>query len=336
MAKKKVGFASGIGFILAAAGSAVGLGNLWSFPYKTAKNGGAAFVFVYIACVLLIGFVTMLSEIHLGKRAHANPITSYKKISKNVGWCGLVAIAIPFLITCYYAVLGGYTVKYAMNSFSGNADLIVILYLITVPGVALIVGGSSSGSPYAGIGISREMVTMMAYELPFIIILLTVAKKVGGGTLCFSMQEIVAWQAANGCGIAHWSLIPAALAMLLVIPCEVGTQPFDVAEAETEICEGPLVEYSGAPLGVFKLNYYVKQLVVTGLFAALFLGGKGTGIVAADAAIFYGECLVVTFFSMTLIRATCARLKVEQVFKFYWTVVAGLALVSLVLAWFGL
>ena len=124
MAKKKVGFASGIGFILAAAGSAVGLGNLWSFPYKTAKNGGAAFVFVYIACVLLIGFVTMLSEIHLGKRAHANPITSYKKISKNVGWCGLVAIAIPFLITCYYAVLGGYTVKYTLNSFSGNAGIL--------------------------------------------------------------------------------------------------------------------------------------------------------------------------------------------------------------------
>ena len=124
MAKKKVGFASGIGFILAAAGSAVGLGNLWSFPYKTADNGGAAFVFVYIACVVLIGFVTMLSEIHLGKRAHANPITSYKKINKNVGWCGLVAIAIPFFITCYYAVLGGYTVKYAMNSFSGNADLL--------------------------------------------------------------------------------------------------------------------------------------------------------------------------------------------------------------------
>ncbi len=124
MPKKKVGFASGIGFILAAAGSAVGLGNLWSFPYKTAKNGGAAFVFVYIVCVLLIGFVTMLSEIHLGKRAHANPITAYKKINKNIGWCGLVAIAIPFFITCYYAVLGGFTVKYTLNSFSGNAGIL--------------------------------------------------------------------------------------------------------------------------------------------------------------------------------------------------------------------
>ena len=66
---KKGGFASGIGFILAAAGSAVGLGNLWAFPYKTAENGGAAFVFLYILCVLLIGAVTMICEIFLGKRA---------------------------------------------------------------------------------------------------------------------------------------------------------------------------------------------------------------------------------------------------------------------------
>ena len=95
MEKKKVGFASGIGFILAAAGSAVGLGNLWGFPYKTSQNGGAAFVLIYIACVLLIGFVTMLSEIYLGRRSQANPMTAYKMVNKNLGWCGLVAIMIP-------------------------------------------------------------------------------------------------------------------------------------------------------------------------------------------------------------------------------------------------
>lgn len=124
MEKKKVGFASGIGFVLAAAGSAVGLGNIWGFPYKTSANGGAAFVFVYIACVLFIGFVTMLSEIYIGKRAQANPITAYKKVGKNVGWFGLVAVIIPAFIVCYYSVLGGWTIKYALNSFSGNAGII--------------------------------------------------------------------------------------------------------------------------------------------------------------------------------------------------------------------
>ncbi|MBR7070624.1 MAG: sodium-dependent transporter [Clostridia bacterium] len=124
MKKKKVGFTSSIGFILAAAGSAIGLGNLWAFPYKTAVNGGAAFVFVYIACVLLIGFVTMLSEIHIGKRAHANPITAYKMVNKNLGWFGLIAILIPFFITCYYSVLGGYTIKYTLHSFRGNSGIL--------------------------------------------------------------------------------------------------------------------------------------------------------------------------------------------------------------------
>ncbi|MBR7094856.1 MAG: sodium-dependent transporter, partial [Clostridia bacterium] len=112
METKKNGFASGIGFVLSAAGSAVGLGNLWGFPYKTAENGGAAFVLIYIVCVLLIGVVTMLCEFHIGRRAAANPVTAYKRIHKNVGWFGLIGVAIPAFIICYYSVLGGYTVKY--------------------------------------------------------------------------------------------------------------------------------------------------------------------------------------------------------------------------------
>ncbi len=118
--QKKGGFASGIGFVLAAAGSAVGLGNLWGFPFKTAENGGAAFVILYIACVLFIGFLTMICEIFLGRRSQANPITSFKIINKNIGWFGLVAIIVPLIITFYYSVLGGYTVKFAFNSFWGN------------------------------------------------------------------------------------------------------------------------------------------------------------------------------------------------------------------------
>ncbi len=117
---KKGGFASGIGFILAAAGSAVGLGNLWAFPYKTAENGGAAFVFLYLLCVLLIGAVTMICEIFIGRRAQANPVSAFKKINKNLGWVGFIAIVVPTIIVCYYSVLGGYTVKFTANSFFGN------------------------------------------------------------------------------------------------------------------------------------------------------------------------------------------------------------------------
>ncbi|MCR5456612.1 MAG: sodium-dependent transporter [Clostridiales bacterium] len=121
--KKVNGFVGGLGFILAAAGSAVGLGNLWSFPYKTSQHGGAAFVFVYIISVIVMGFIVMIAEIYLGKRAQANPVSSYKKINNNLGWIGLLSIFVPFLVTCYYAVLGGYTVKFTLNSFSDNTSV---------------------------------------------------------------------------------------------------------------------------------------------------------------------------------------------------------------------
>mgnify|MGYP003290549535 CR=1 FL=1 len=225
---------------------------------------------------------------------------------------------------------------FGYSPFSTNGDLIIVLYLLTIPAVALIVGGSASGSPYAGIGISREMVTMMAYELPLVVVLLAVAKKVGGESLVFSLGEIGDWQAANGLLISHWALIPAAIAMLLVIPAEVGTQPFDVAEAETEICEGPLVEYSGAPLAIFKLNTAIKMFVMTSLFTVLFFGGIDTGYIALNAVVLVAICAVLTVVCMTLAHAICARLKIEHLFKFYWTVVTALAAISLILVWLGL
>ncbi len=235
---------------------------------------------------------------------------------------GMVSLAVTML---FIPICG-------FSAFSGTADLLVVLYLLTIPAVCLIVGGSASGSPFAGVGISREMVAMMSYELPLVLVLLSVARQVDS----LSLQDIAAYQAANGCLLFHWSMIPAALAMLLVIPAEAGCHPFDVAEAETEICEGPLAEYSGAPLGVFKLNHAMKLFVLTALFCALFLGGITSGIAPVDVLIVFALCAVVMIVCVTLLHGICARLRVEQVFKFYWTVVTGLALVSLILAWFGL
>lgn len=173
MEKKKVGFASGIGFVLAAAGSAVGLGNLWGFPYKTSQNGGAAFVLIYIACVLLIGFVTMLCEIHIGKRAQANPVSAYKKAHKNAGFIGLLSVLIPAFIICYYTVLGGWTTKYALNSFSGNAGIIgtfsvntgeVILYSAIFMALCLVI-------IMAGVGDGIEKMSKVLMPVLFVILI---------------------------------------------------------------------------------------------------------------------------------------------------------------------
>ena len=171
------------------------------------------------------------------------------------------------------------------------------------------------------------------------LVLLAVAKTVGsamGTGLCFSLSDIAAYQAMNGSLITKASMIPAAIAMLLVIPGETGNHPFDAAEAETEICEGLLAEYSGAPLAVYKLTHAVKMLTLTSLFVALFLGGIGTGIMLVDGIILFLLCVVLTILTISLVHAVTARLKIEQIFKYYWTVVSGLALISLVLAWYGL
>lgn len=250
-----------------------------------------------------------------------------------------VFLAAPLVGLAALVVIQMFIPIFNFSAFSGMADIIVILYLLLIPALATILGGAASGSPYAGVGLSREMVTIISCELPLVLILLAVGKTVGnamGTGLSFSFGDIAAYQAAHGSLILKASMVPAAVAMLMVIPGETGNHPFDAAEAETEICEGLLAEYSGAPLGVFKLSHAVKMLTLTSMFVALFLGGIGTGIVAVDALIVFALCVVITAVSISLVHAVTARLKIEQIFKYYWTVVSALALLSLVLAWYGL
>jgi formate hydrogenlyase subunit 4 len=251
----------------------------------------------------------------------------------------VVFLAAPLVGLAALVVIQLFIPIFSFTAFSGMADIIVILYLLLIPAMPTIMGGAASGSPYAGVGLSREMVTVISCELPLVLVLLAVGKVVGnalGTGLCFSLSTIAAYQVNNGSLITHVSMIPAAIAFLMVIPGETGNHPFDAAEAETEICEGLLAEYSGAPLGVYKLSHAVKMLTMTSIFVALFFGGIGTGIVIVDALIVFLLCAIVTGFSISAVHAVTARLKIEQVFKYYWTVVSGVALISLVLAWYGL
>ena len=118
--KHEQGFKSRIGFILAAAGSAVGLGNLWAFPYKAGMNGGAIFVLVYIVMAIIIGFVGMVAEIYIGKRTGKNIIDSYKEVSPRLSWAGILGVILTVLITSYYIVLGGWVLKYATSYLIGT------------------------------------------------------------------------------------------------------------------------------------------------------------------------------------------------------------------------
>lgn len=260
----------------------------------------------------------------------------------------LVGLAAQVVLQLFIPVFG-------FSAFRGVADVIVILYLLLIPALSVILGAASSGSPYAGVGLSREMVTILAVELPLVLVLLAVAKTVGyamGTGLCFSLSTIVEYQLANGSLITKLSMLPAAVAMLLIIPGETGSHPFDAAEAETEICEGMLAEYSGAPLAVYKLSHAVKLLSMTSLFVALFLGGLGgfadNILLGSNPALGAGIAIIIKILllfllsavlvavSVSFVHAVTARLRIEQLFKYYWTVVTGLAAISLVLAWYGL
>lgn len=114
---------SKVGFILAAAGSAVGLGNLWKFPYMAGKNGGGAFVLVYFIILFLVGFTLMLAEITLGRYTQLNAIGAYRKISKKLSWVGALGVLAGFIILSYYSVVGGWVINYIVKSFTGALNV---------------------------------------------------------------------------------------------------------------------------------------------------------------------------------------------------------------------
>lgn len=121
MEKKQRGsFTGGIGFVLAAAGSAVGLGNLWRFPYLAAQHGGGIFILVYIILALTFGFTLMTTEIAIGRKTKLSPTRAYAKVNKKFGFIGPIAFIIPVIILPYYCVIGGWVTKYITVFVSGQ------------------------------------------------------------------------------------------------------------------------------------------------------------------------------------------------------------------------
>lgn len=115
---KRNTFSGKLGFILAAAGSAVGLGNLWRFPYLAAKYGGGAFLFVYIILALTFGSVIMITEIAIGRKTQLSPLAAFGKLSAKWKWLGKLATFVPALIFPYYCLIGGWVTKYTVAAFA--------------------------------------------------------------------------------------------------------------------------------------------------------------------------------------------------------------------------
>ncbi len=237
-----------------------------------------------------------------------------------------------------YIPIAGYT-----PILHGYGDLILVLYLLTIPALSMVAGGFASGSPYATIGAQREMVTMMSYEFPLVVAVMGIAWKMSdafkGGdvfTLSFISSHPI-WNNVGLLGIAGIILI--LLAVVIVLPAELSKIPFDVAEAETEIAGGLLVEYSGRNLAMFYLADGVKTFALTSLVVAIFfpygisqffaLGSIPSFII--DFLFFLLKVFLVMTFAVTLIRVAVARLRITQVVSTYWISITLMALLGLVL-----
>ncbi|MGN0522351.1 MAG: sodium-dependent transporter [Eubacterium sp.] len=116
-------FTGNLGFILAAAGSAVGLGNLWRFPYLAAKYGGGVFLLIYLLLAVTFGFVLMTTEIAIGRKTQKSPMRAFGQLNKKWDWLGKLATLVPVLILPYYCVIGGWVTKYAAAMLTGSVDL---------------------------------------------------------------------------------------------------------------------------------------------------------------------------------------------------------------------
>jgi len=124
MAKERANFGTKLGIILATAGSAVGLGNVWRFPYVTGQNGGAAFLLIYVAFVIIMGVPCMLNEFIIGRKAQANTARAYSKLANGTPWklIGILGVFTGFMITGYYVVVSGWCLQYIYASIAGHLN----------------------------------------------------------------------------------------------------------------------------------------------------------------------------------------------------------------------
>jgi len=208
-------------------------------------------------------------------------------------------------------------------------DWIVLIYLLVMPSLAMIAAGFASGNPVASLGASREMKLVLSYELPFVLALLVPVIKAGGA---IRLGALVEMQRTAGAVAGSLSGLLALLVVVLVTQAKLALVPFDIPEAETELAEGPLIEYSGPLLGTFRLMRNMMLFLLPFAAITLFWGGaslSGWGFLWAFLK------LVALVAASTVIRNTNPRVRIDQAMRFFWGPVTVVAAASVVLALVG-
>ncbi len=216
---------------------------------------------------------------------------------------------------------------YPAKSFLG--DLIVVLYLLVIPSISIIIGGFASRNPLASLGASREMKLILSYELPFILAILVTVIKSG---FTFRLGEILTFQAQNGAFVRSWSGTLALIVAIICMQAKLALVPFDIPEAETEIVGGPLIEYSGSGLAIYRLMKNMLMFTVPFFLIIVFIGGlRFDGI-----HLLYGVLKYIGLVAlMTVIRNTNPRVRIDQAVKFFWGPMTIIAIIAIILALLG-
>jgi len=213
---------------------------------------------------------------------------------------------------------------FAGEGFTG--DIIVLVYVLTLPALAVILGSFASRNPLASLGGSREMKLLLAYELPLVLAILVVVAQVGS----IRLAEILAAPAA----VMRPSGIMALLVAILCMQAKLTLVPFDAPEAETELSGGAYIEYSGPPLAMFKLTRAMMLFAMPMFVVAVFCGGiPFSSTVPAVLGVLKYVGLVVI---IVLIRNTAPRVRIDQAVRFFWGPMTAVALVAVMLAFMGL
>lgn len=210
------------------------------------------------------------------------------------------------------------------TGFAG--DILVIVYLLNIPFLSLIIGAAASANPFSAVGASREIKLMVSYEIPFLFSLLIPVMKSG---MSIRLFDILQFQAERGAVIGSISGVIGFLVAVFCLQAKLGWVPFDLAEAETEICEGIVLEYSGAPYALIKLARHVLLFALSSLLAVMFLGGfdlHGLGILWSILK------LLAVVLLLTLIRNTNPRVKIAQAMRFFWIGLNLLAVAGIIVA----
>jgi len=207
-------------------------------------------------------------------------------------------------------------------------DVILLVYLLTLCGVCTLLAGLAAGSTYSLIGVSREMMSMITLE-PLLAIALIVGALHAGS---FRLNAVLHGSVYSGGGIP-WSGLLMFGVILLSFQAFVQRVPFDIAEAETELMEGPLMEYSGPKLALFKYAQMAKLIVYSALFVALFVPWGWGPAFPLGWLLFWAKVAVVVLL-VTLVAATHARYRIDQAIRFFASLFA-VALLALVLTTYG-